>query len=261
MQHSVASPNQRRRRALLLTATITPPAGAPELVRTDPELRLRDYDAALSFYLKLLGHGLDQILFVENSNSDVSRLRARCADTGHGDDVEFISFYGLDYPPEYGRGYGEMRLIDYGIEHSQALKRFQSTDTIWKMTGRYICRNLLTMFRTAPRSFELYCDLKDRPMPWMDLRLFAVTRPGYDRLLRGVYTKLARSELRAAPEKEMRRHVGSLLNTGSIIPRFRTEPIIDGVRGNDGRNYTQGRNLAKYAVRTVARKIAPFLWI
>jgi hypothetical protein len=249
------------RRALLMTATIAPPAGAPQLVRTDPAVRLRDYDAALSFYLGLIGRGLHRIVFVENSNSDVSSLHARCAQAGLADAVEFVSFHGLDYPPEHGRGYGEMRLMDYGTSRSQTLAEFGPADTVWKMTGRYICRNLLAMFRTAPQSFDLYCDLKNRPIPWMDLRLFAFTRGGYDRLLRGVYTKLSEAQLKASPEKQMRRHVGDLLGSGGIVPRFRTEPIIDGVRGNDGQNYSKGRNRTKYAIRVVARKVAPFLWI
>ena len=255
------APHPPSPRVLFLTATITPPAGAPELVRTDPAVRLADYDAALSFYLKLLGHGLDNILFVENSNSDVSKLVDRCAQAGQAEKVEFVSFYGLDYPPEYGRGYGEMRLLDHGIEHSQLLKTLGEDAIIWKMTGRYVCRNLLKMFRSSPAKFDLYCDLKDRPMPWMDLRLFAFTRAGHEQILKGTYTRLARSELRAAPEKEMRRYVGQLLKTHAIVPRFRTEPIIEGIRGNDGRNYARGKNLAKYGLRAVARKVAPFIWI
>ncbi|HEX4797641.1 MAG TPA: hypothetical protein VH370_27855 [Humisphaera sp.] len=258
-------PNQNSqptaRRILLLTATITPPQGAPELVRTDPKIRLADYDAGLAFYLTLIGQHIDRIIFAENSNSDVTILKDRCARSGKPDAVEFISFYGLDYPPEYGRGYGEMRLIDYAIEHSQTIAHLGQSDVVWKMTGRYICRNLPALIRSAPPAFDLYCDLKDRPMPWMDLRLFAFTKPGYDRLLRGVYTKLSRAHLKAAPEKEMRNHIGNLLPTGHITPRFRKEPLIDGIRGNDGQNYSKGKNLAKYAIRAAARKLVPFLWI
>jgi hypothetical protein len=244
-----------------MTATITPPANARERVRDDPLLRLRDYEAALRFYVTLLGPGLDRIVFAENSSSDLSSLARICEEAGKRDAVEFISFYGLDYPPEYGRGYGEFRLLDYAMDHSTALGAFGPRDVIWKVTGRYIVRNLLDLFRTIPRSFDLYCDLRDRPMPWMDTRLFAVTRGGYDRLIRGTYSRLAESELRSSPEKEMRRHIGSLLPTGGIIPRFCTEPLVDGIRGNDGQNYARGKNLAKYMLRAAARKIAPFLWI
>lgn len=244
-----------------MTATITPPAGAPQLVRTDPADRLRDYDAALTFYLGLIGRGLDRILFVENSASDLTALRERCEKLGHAGAVEFISFQGLDYPAAHGRGYGEFRLMDYGTEKSQTLASFTDHDILWKITGRYICRNLLQMIRTSRKSFDLYCDLKSHPMPWMDLRLFAFTRGGYDRYLRGIYRELSELKLSASPETFMRRHIGNQLATSHIIPRFRTEPIIDGIRGNDGRNYSQGRNRSKYAIRVIARKVAPFLWI
>ena len=69
-------------------------------------------------------------------------------------------------------------------------------------------------------------------------------------------------KLIASPETYMRRHIGGLLPTGNIVPRFRTETIIVGIRGNVGRNYSQGRNRSKYAIRrAIARKVAPFLWI
>jgi len=56
---------------LLMTATITPRSGVPNLARTDPQKRLQHYENSLKFYLPLLNQGVDSIVFAENSNSDV----------------------------------------------------------------------------------------------------------------------------------------------------------------------------------------------
>ena len=77
---------------LLLTATITPPAGVPLLQRANPQDRLQDYERALKFYLQLLNGCIDSIVFAENYNSDVSVLRNIVAQSGFTERVEFIVF-------------------------------------------------------------------------------------------------------------------------------------------------------------------------
>jgi hypothetical protein len=44
-----------------------------------------------------------------------------CAQTKHR--VVFVVFDGWDHPPEYGRGYGEFRLIDHAMGHSRRLRQ------------------------------------------------------------------------------------------------------------------------------------------
>ncbi|HEX5245081.1 MAG TPA: hypothetical protein VFW23_17615, partial [Tepidisphaeraceae bacterium] len=117
----VSRPIAEPRRILLMTATIRPPAGARALKVRDPAVRLAEYDSALSFYCGLLGRGIDQIVFAENSEAELEPLRNRVAELGHFAGVEFLSFNGLDYPPQFGRGYGEFKLIDYAMAHSRFL--------------------------------------------------------------------------------------------------------------------------------------------
>ena len=64
-----------------MTATITP-HNARNLARTDPAARLKDYDDALGFYLGLIDRPLHGIVFVENSDSDVTTLRQLVASRG-----------------------------------------------------------------------------------------------------------------------------------------------------------------------------------
>lgn len=261
IHREISNPIGERHTTLLMTATIQPPAGARALKIKDPRTRLAEYTSALSFYCTLLGSGIDQIVFAENSEADLELLRDRLADSGHENEVELLSFNGLDYPPQFGRGYGEFKLIDYAIAHSLFLLQARPEDAIWKVTGRYIVRNLSQMIRTAPPQYDLYCDLKTFPQIWMDLRLFSFTRPSYERLLRGKYLDLSEADGQPAAEATMYRTVRAHLADGQIVPRFSREPLVDGIRAFDGRSYDRGKNRVKRIVRGAARRIAPDMWI
>ena len=153
-----------------MTATITPLPGIPVLARTDPKARLQDYQEALAFYSGLLGGCFDAIVFAENSNSDVSPLIAASSKRRHFDKLEFISFYGLDYEPKHGRGYGEFRLVDHAISTSKLLR---SDDVIWKVTGRYIVKNIERIVDLRPPDSDLYCHLRNYPYRLCELYLMA----------------------------------------------------------------------------------------
>ena len=99
---------------LLITATVTPPRDAIKLARSNPADRLGDYLTAFRFYMKKMDQGVfDSIVFTENSDSNITDLKAISLSAKRPMAIEFISFNGLDYPSHYGRAFGEMRLIDY----------------------------------------------------------------------------------------------------------------------------------------------------
>ena len=245
---------------LLMTATVTP-NDAPELVRTDPALRLEDYRQALDFYIGQLaavtpGGPLDGIVFCENSDSDVSTLRALAQERGADDRVEFITNYGRQSYPGRHRSVGESRLLDHAMATSRLIAAAGEAATVWKITGRYQVRNLATMVRTAPTRFDLYCDLRNRPIAWLDLRFIAWTRAGYDLWLRDIGERLD-----ADPrEPAMYGYVLAIRDPG-VVKRYRAEPLVDGVRGWDNAHYARGRALVKFWLRTAARRFIPFFWI
>ena len=100
-----------------MTATITP-HNARNLARTDPATRLKDYDDALGFYLGLIDRPLHGIVFVENSDSDVSSLRQLVASRGLTERVEFLCNYGVHLYSEKGRAHGEFKLLDHAMTAS-----------------------------------------------------------------------------------------------------------------------------------------------
>ena len=252
---------------LLITATITPKSGVPNLKRTNPKQRLQDYANALTFYLSHVGKTCDGIIFVENSNSDVSALQQLVDEKGLTDKVEFLVFEGLDYPAHYDRGYGEFKLLDYGMAHAQLIKQDTEVRTvIWKVTGRYIVQNLDQMIATQPDEFDLYCNCRNYPKHWVDTYFLAWTPQGYEICVRDVYHRL-KTNVPGIPQgiaaEELFRswlEQRFIRNHAKLIRRFRTTPEIDGIRGADNKGYGTD-NQWKYKVRHNISKLLPWIWV
>jgi len=186
-----------------MTATITP-HNARNLARTDPVARLHDYNEALSFYLGLIDRPLHGIVFVENSDSDVTTLRQLVASRGLTGRVEFLCNYGVHLYSEKGRAHGEFKLLDYAMASSVMVIDAGVNHVVWKITGRYTVKNLASMIASAPRGFDAYVDMKDHPRRWMDMRLMAWTSTGYDRIFRGVADDLDSRHTRCLCESTCR---------------------------------------------------------
>lgn len=249
--------NRASKRLLIMTATITPPLGAPGLVRIDPTVRLADYLSALDWYMTFLGRGIDRIVFAENSMSDVSALKASAAKAGHSSRVEFFSFDGMAMPASYGRCYGESVILDRVMQDSLQSNEASADSEFWKITGRYKVLNFRSMLKTRPKGADFYCDLRDRGGPWADMRLMSWTRQGYEHMLRDI-GELIREDINAGRpgEESLHRVLSSRLerNTLNLATTFRREPLIDGVRAFDNQNWSKGRQRLVYVVRDAQRR-------
>jgi hypothetical protein len=252
------------RNLLLLTATITPPAGARDLTRRDANIRLADYLRALEGHLSLLETGLmDGMVFAENSGSDLSAIESAAAARGLRDRVELLSFDDRGEPPSYGRAYGEARIFDHAMAHSRRVGALDDRDVIWKVTGRYTVKNFRALVDSRPAHAELYCNMRDYPIRWVDMYLLAWTRTGYAKFLQGIALELRllpETPLGMSPEQMLREKLEARAGRGGLVPRFGSTPLLDGIRGFDGRSYAEA-NRWKNLVRRVALKVAPRLWI
>ena len=248
---------------LVMTATITPKSGAFLLARTDPELRRRDYEKALCHYLRPVSAGIfDLLVLAENSDSDLGSLRTLVQEARLTEKVEFLSLYGLDYPHEYSRGYGEFLLLDRVME--SALMRAQCPESIvWKVTGRYRVVNIEQLVRMRPASFDLYCNCRDYPVRLTDQYLQAWRVGAYGRHLKGLYEHFKESETGKSGELVMREFIDQgRFSSMNVVPRFTRVPVIEGVRGWDNQEYSAGlKNRGKLLVRRVANRALPSLWI
>ncbi len=216
---------------LLLTATIQPKP-QPQLVVADTRQRLDDYERALAHYAALLQNGvIDHIVFVENSGFDLHALARKYPSTG----FEWISVYDLDYPTNYHRGYGEFRLVDHAFDASMKLKGMRRGDVVWKITGRYIVKNLRNVLRFAPKDVDLYCEARNG---WVEMSVMAWSRRGYELVIKAIWERFATDK---APELILadvlnERQMGPL----RAIRRYYWPPFIVGRRATDGSSF-QGR--------------------
>jgi len=248
---------------LLLSATIKPLAGLPAMARTDPAVRLNDYLHAFGHYLSLLGPCFDGIVFAENSGSDLTPLADLAAARGAGDRVEFVSFQGLDFPPEHGRGYGEFKLVDHAMAHSRLLAGGGDGQFVWKCTGRYLLKNMAALVRRRPPEADLYCHMRNYPFRRCELYMLSWNRRGYDGVIRGVYHHLKNDQPGGFRHEEalFRDWVDAHRDRVRVVPRFRQVPLIEGFRGWNNSAYGDGLWSKKALARQFSKVFLPWLWI
>lgn len=254
------SPNKGA--GLIMSATLAPPAAA--VARADPADRLGDYLEAMRYYLLLPNTVIDRILFVDNSNSDLSPLAELVRSLPHDKDVELISFEGNDHPHQRGKAYGEFKLMDYGLSNTTL---FGPEDIVWKTTGRLKFLNLPEMTeRCSKLYFDVLCDLHN--VPWvgsgqwqnyhnMDLRVFAFRVRAYDAILRDLWRKREEGFDAEFMYHWMRQPHQNL----SIIPRFPLQAKLQGISGRHLRDYRSNSQSAKDYLRGVLRQTIPWLWL
>lgn len=217
------------RNILLLTSTIKPKSNQPQLKLINYIDRLEDYKLALLFYSKLLEIGLiDNIVYVDNSGFDLS-----ChSDIFTHKNIEWISFYDLDYPSAYHRGYGESRLVDYAFKQSKILDQLDVSDKIWRITGRYIIKNLDEIIRLTPNNFDFYCNLRGE---WIDMELLAWSLKGYKHLIENIWKQMETDKSTELILSEVIKNYKG--NELKIIKAFFWLPFIIGRRGTDGGDF------------------------
>ncbi len=245
---------------VLLTATVVAPSDARNLARKNTSLRLQDYLRAFDFYLAELARGaFDALVLCENSGFDLEPFAARLRRAGLQDRVELIGFFGLDHPASYGRGYGEFKLVDHAMQHSALIARLGPQVRVWKVTGRYIVRNIARLVASQPEQADLYCHCRNLPRVWLDMYLMRWNLAGYTGLIQGVYHSLQQDASPTSAEVRFRALLDRPPAALRVVRRFRHVPRIDGIRGYDNRSYAAMR--VRYVARTMAHRLVPWIWV
>jgi len=247
---------------LIMSATLVPPTTA--VARADPVDRLNDYLDALRYYLALPNTVIDRILFVDNSDADLTPLAELAQHVPHDKNIELISFEGNDHPYQRGKAYGEFKLMDFGLANTTL---FGPDDIVWKTTGRLKFLNLPEMtWRCKTLPFDVLCDLHN--VPWvgsgkwrnyhnMDLRVFAFRMRAYDAILRDLWrTREEGFDAEFLYHRMCQKHQDL-----RILPRFPLQAQLQGISGRHQRDYRSTSQRTKDAVRSAARRIAPWLWL
>jgi hypothetical protein len=217
---------------LLLTATVSPRQDQPKLAVVDPAERLEEYRKALEHYSQLLESGvIAGIIFAENSNYDLAKLAALFPSAR----IEWLSIDPGSHRPDFHRGYAEFKLIDAALARSSFLQRPSHDVRIWKVSGRYVVRNLGRVVRWSPRKFDLYASIA---RDWFEMSIIAWSPTAHQQLMQGIWRHFASAE---APERILYRLL-QVPNTRTlrVVRSFTWPPVIEGRRGTDGSPF-QGR--------------------
>lgn len=222
-----SSMDRSRTATLLLTATINPPAAMPLVARRDPQLRLRDYEWALTGWLA--AGCVQRIVFCENSGHDLGSLR-RIADACPQVDVEFLAVSNEGAMTGRGKGYAELHLIRLALDQSRLIA---SAPLLIKCTGRLRVENAPRVLRDISRmEFEVMCTLKRRGR-FADSRLFAAT-PAFIREHFLPRADMIDDSRRVYLEHVLAHAVRSAVDSGLAWRPFPALPRISGISGTRG---------------------------
>jgi hypothetical protein len=144
---------------VLLTATIAPKARiAAGLKRSDPKVRLRDYERALKFWLDLPeAPWMAGIVFAENSGHPLESLKAVAATSPRGLPVEFLSYDEPEPPEGFSYGYSEFKLMRKAVQESPLIA---SHRYFIKATGRYLFPDVSKLVARLPKDFKIAVDAR-----------------------------------------------------------------------------------------------------
>lgn len=247
---------------MLLTATIHVAAGLTDSPISDPSRREREYLDCLRFYLAQ--ERVRRVVFVENSGADVTVFRR--VPTPRNVHLEVVSLDQNVFPSEFGKGYGEARLIDTVLSRSELLSQAQA---FVKVTGRLTLRNVSPLLASLDVTASGHFDVRDHEIySWLglpgsghhaDTRFFAVRRELFDAHFRSLHT--AHTNGVFSLEANYLGAIRRAQRAGwKVRDRFTIEPVYGGTAGH-GKDYDALPERAKRAVRSLARRCLPNLKI
>jgi hypothetical protein len=139
---------------IFITATIHP-GKTINVRRNNPEQRSQDYLQGLTSWMD---QNCDaDILFCENSNGDLTSHRAAAQKHLFGKRVRFLSFAGNEGAQKWGKGYGELEMLDHAFG---AMPQILNYRYIVKVSGRYQIKNGAELVqRIARMNADLICDM------------------------------------------------------------------------------------------------------
>jgi hypothetical protein len=161
---------------VLITTANNPPSGMPFLSMTNPVSRMIATKAALYFWVT---QGVEQIVLADATGTNLLTAEEEAAIDESETRVEQINYQqDKDLVVKKGKGYGEGKLIEYAINHSELLSR---VDHFFKCTGKVYVRNFPAVHSAVNRNnlsnlFWRFMGDGTWLQPWTDCRFYYTSR-------------------------------------------------------------------------------------
>ena len=245
----------------LITSTISPNLNAVALKVIDHKQRLSEYKKSFSFYSQALKSGVfDKLVYVDNSGHSLNDIMEIAETYNISSQVEFISYESNLNSENNSRFYLELNLINYTIENSKFIRNNKDC-ILWKITGRYVIKNIDEIIRKCKlyEDYELFLNYRNRPSKWVDFYLAGFSLSAFEKIF---IENLPLYKGKNNGENILRESIDSPdFNEIKTLKRFPYIPYISGNRGYDGASYDTGKSILKYYIRVLLNKIFPSLWI
>ncbi len=212
---------------LLLTGTVN--VNAMQYTQlTDAGTRKKDYIRAVRHYLDNFPF---PVVFVENSGEPMAVHFEDEINTGR---LEVLGFDGNNYDTSFGKGYGEMRCIEFAITHS---KLIGENSFVFKITGRYIIDNAQRFFSRYSRfpDTELMADLTNN-FRWSASAIVGF-RPFFATTYLFKNAGLINDSLKFSFEHALAKAVLEAIGAQVNFQLFRYYPKLRAISGTTGRPY------------------------
>lgn len=252
--------------AVVLTATVTPSTGA-SVLRKDPDLRRRDYLAGLRFWLSHPDPRLTRIVFLENSREDLSWLESiALRENLCGKKFEFIPTEPSIIPSGLSYGWGELRMLDEGLERSRLVKE---SSHIIKATGRLTFPDISRLLDRTPIDCDAMVECRlttaayrkglmfipaqlTRKTAYATTQLAILSRDFYERYMRGVYQSMSANDGKSHFENMLYAQLRRAEGTQKVSFRFPVNCEPHGFGGYDV-DYNSARRRVTRTCRAALR--------
>jgi hypothetical protein len=210
---------------ILLTGTIAP-GNISFLNKSDTNLRLKDYLTSIIFWI--IYSPFTRFIFCENSNYkyDFSFLKAFAL--LYEKELEVIHFDGLNDSKQYGKGYGESKILNYALEHSTLLK---TSKHFYKITGRLFIENIAEIVSSHEQDNIVF--MRDKNNNSVDTRFFKMEKIFYADTLSSAFEETNDFEGRAMESVYHDR----LAMHPEKVTALKKLPIVQGTSGSTGDVY------------------------
>jgi len=213
---------------LVMTASVKP-AEVRQLCITDAETRLKQYRAALDYYIRC--EKFDKIVFCDNSNYSYEYNEELQLAKHKKIQLEILKFNSNCKEIEkYGKGYGEGEILKYVILNSCLMKE---EDYFYKVTGRLIIKNISFIIKRHEHSALFNRNLYSYKS--LDTRFWGIKKEEYIHHLMEAYKKVNDNQgnyIEMVYKKELEK-------ANIKYKSFCVFPLVDGYSGTIGKKYRE----------------------
>ncbi|MBR8835813.1 MAG: hypothetical protein DSM106950_17790 [Stigonema ocellatum SAG 48.90 = DSM 106950] len=251
--------------SVVMTACIDPRNGSTgEIVnRSNPKIRLKDYEDGLKFWLGIKEPRITKIIFIDNSGYTLDSLQEIYKKNNVWEkECEFISLNCNEIPPGLHYGFAEFKLLHLGLQKSLLL---EGSDYLIKVTGRYQFPTISQLLNCLPQRYKVAADTRNVslfvPYPRRNVMvgLIIFTVEFYCKYIQEVYQEMQSTPRKSFVEDILYDKLMPMRDDPEVILRWPCNCEPQGIGGN-GDSYTSFRKKFLAVSRSVGRVMFPYWW-